>query len=309
MSDTKTATAPRREAMRSAAERADARPWGVNSEYGRLRDVLLCSPENFHWLPTSSISKATLASGAKFDRQLAMKQHREMVQAYEAGGVTVHYLPADEQLPYQVFARDSSFMTPWGAVVTQMHQWWRRGEYAPVIRFYQSSGIPIYNMVTAAAMEGGDFDIIEPGAVLIGYCGERTQEPAARQIAGWLEKEGWEVRLAPIAEHYVHIDLMVCMLAHKLCAVCLDTTDDAIVGWLRAKKIEIVPVSYRDTMALGCNVMALGDDKVISTAQSKDLNARMRALGFTVYDPDVSMFTLGGGGVHCMAQALRRDPV
>ena len=309
MSDTKTATAPRREAMRSAAERADARPWGVNSEYGRLRDVLLCSPENFRWLPTSSISKATLASGAKFDRQLAMKQHREMVQAYEAGGVTVHYLPADEQLPYQVFARDSSFMTPWGAVVTQMHQWWRRGEYAPVIRFYQSSGIPIYNMVTAAAMEGGDFDIIEPGAVLIGYCGERTQEPAARQIAGWLEKEGWEVRLAPIAEHYVHIDLMVCMLAHKLCAVCLDTTDDAIVGWLRAKKIEIVPVSYRDTMALGCNVMALGDDKVISTAQSKDINARMRALGFTVYDPDVSMFTLGGGGVHCMAQALRRDPV
>jgi N-dimethylarginine dimethylaminohydrolase len=285
------------------------RPWGVNSEYGQLRDVLLCSAENFRWLPTSSISKATLASGARFDRQLAMKQHREMVQAYEAGGVTVHYLPADEALPYQVFARDSSFMTPWGAVVTQMHQWWRRGEYAPVIRFYQSKGIPIWNMVTASAMEGGDFDVIEPGAVLLGYCGERTQEPAARQIAGWLEQEGWEVRLAPIAEHYVHIDLMVCMLAHKLCAVCLETTDDAIVDWLKTRKIEIVPVSYRDTMLLGCNVMSLGDGKVISTAQSKDLNARLRALGFTVFDPDMTMFTLGGGGVHCMAQALRRDPV
>jgi N-dimethylarginine dimethylaminohydrolase len=286
-----------------------ARPWGVNSEYGKLRDVLLCSPENFRWLPTSSISKATLASGAKFDRQLAMKQHREMVQAYDAAGVTVHYLDPDEALPYQVYARDSSFMTPWGAVVTQMHQWWRRGEYAPVVRFYQSKGIPIYNMVTASAMEGGDFDVIEPGTVLIGYCGERTQEPAARQIQGWLAKEGWEVRLAPIAEHYVHIDLMVCMLAHKLAAVCLDTTDDSIVAWLKSKKIEIVPVNYRDTMQLGCNVMSLGDGKVISTSQSKDLNARLRARGFTVYDPDVTMFTLGGGGVHCMAQALRRDPV
>ena len=40
-------------------------------------------------------------------------------------------LDPDEALPYQVYARDSSFMTPWGAVVTQMHQWWRRGEYAP----------------------------------------------------------------------------------------------------------------------------------------------------------------------------------
>jgi N-dimethylarginine dimethylaminohydrolase len=287
----------------------NGKPWGVNSEYGKLQDVLLCSPENFRWLPTSSISKATLASGAKFDRQLAMKQHREMVQAYEDAGVTVHYLDPDEALPYQVYARDSSFMTPWGAVVTQMHQWWRRGEYAAVVRFYQSKGIPIYNMVTASAMEGGDFDVIEPGTVLIGYCGERTQEPAARQIQGWLAKEGWEVRLAPIAEHYVHIDLMVCMLAHKLAAVCLDTTDDSIIAWLKSKKIEIVPVNYRDTMQLGCNVMSLGDDKVISTAQSKDLNARLRARGFTVYDPEISMFTLGGGGVHCMAQALRRDPV
>jgi arginine deiminase len=31
-------------------------------------------------------------------------------------------------------------------------------------------------------------------------------------------------------------------------------------------------------------------------------------MGFTVYDPDVTMFTLGGGGVHCMCQALRREP-
>ncbi len=283
--------------------------WGVNSEYGRLRDVLLCRPDYFRWLPTSSISKATLRSGAVFDRQRAMAQHREMVQAYEDAGVTCHFLEPEEALPYQVYARDSSFMTPYGAVVAQMNQWWRRGEYAPVIRFYQSAGIPIFKMVTAASFEGGDFDVIEPGCVLIGYCGERTQEPAARQVAGWMEEKGWEVRLAPIAEHYVHIDLMVCMLAPKLAAVCLDTTDDDILDWLKSKKIEIVPVSYRDTMALGCNVVALGDDRVLSTAASTDLNARLRALGFEVYDPDMSMFTLGGGGVHCMCQPLRRDPV
>ena len=281
--------------------------WGVDSEYGLLHDVLLCQPDNFHWLPTSAISKATLASGAVFDYGLALRQHAEMVDAYAGAAVNVHYLEADPHLPYQVYARDSSFMTPYGAVVTQMAQWWRRGEYAPVIRFYQESEIPIFNMVTAGSFEGGDFDVIEPGCVLIGYCGERTQEQSARQVGGWLEAEGWEVMLEPIAEHYVHIDLMVCMLAPKLAAVCLDTTSDRVLDWLRSKKIELVPVSYRDTMTLGCNVVALGDDRVLSTAQSQDLNAKLRALGFTVYDPDVSMFTLGGGGVHCMCQALRRD--
>ncbi len=281
--------------------------WGVDSEYGLLLDVLLCRPDNFRWLPTSSISKATLASSAVFDHDLAMRQHAEMVDAYTGAGVNVHYLEPDPALPYQVYARDSSFMTPHGAVVTQMHQWWRRGEYAPVIRCYQENEIPIWNMVTAAAFEGGDFDVIEPGCVLIGYCGERTQEPAARQVAGWLEAEGWEVMLEPIAEHYVHIDLMVCLLAPKLAAVCLDTTSDRVLDWLRSKKIELVPVSYGDTMTLGCNVVALGNDRVLSTAESKDLNAKLRAMGFTVYDPDVSMFTMGGGGVHCMCQALRRD--
>jgi N-dimethylarginine dimethylaminohydrolase len=282
--------------------------WGADSEYGVLRDVLLCRPDNFRWLPTSSISKATLASGAVFDRELALRQHAEMVDAYGSAGVKLHFLEPDPALPYQVYARDSSFMTPYGAVVTQMAQWWRRGEYAPVIRFYQNVGIPIYNMVTAGSFEGGDFDVVEPGCVLIGYCGERTQEQAARQVGAWLEDEGWEVRLQAIAEHYVHIDLMVCMLAPKLAAVCLDTTDDGVIRWLKGRGIELVPVSYRDTMKLGCNVVSLGGERILSTAESKDLNAKLRAMGFTVYDPDVSMFTLGGGGVHCMCQALRRDP-
>jgi N-dimethylarginine dimethylaminohydrolase len=61
-------------------------------------------------------------------------------------------------------------------------------------------------------------------------------------------------------------------------------------------------------MALGCNVVALGNDRVLSVASSTELNARLRALGFTVYDPDMSMFLRAGGGVHCMCQALRRDP-
>jgi len=41
--------------------------WGVDSEHGRLLDVLLCPPDNFHWLETSAITRATLASGRRFE--------------------------------------------------------------------------------------------------------------------------------------------------------------------------------------------------------------------------------------------------
>jgi N-dimethylarginine dimethylaminohydrolase len=60
-------------------------------------------------------------------------------------------------------------------------------------------------------------------------------------------------------------------------------------------------------MALGCNVVALGNDRVLSTAGAKELNGKMRAAGFRVYDPDMTMFTWAGGGVHCMCQPLRRE--
>ena len=286
--------------------------WGSNSEYGLLRDVLVGPVETF--APTenaafSSIHRKTERTGLGFDKQVAVRQHREIVDAYERAGVTVHSPPQDPHTSMQIFARDSSFMTPYGAVVCQLANPRRRGEYASVLRFYLAKGIPIYDLVTAGNFEGGDFNMIMPGAVLIGYTGLRCEEVSAQQIGGWLQAEGWEVKYAPIDPFYVHIDLMVCMLAERLAAVCLDTTEPDIVDWLKTKKIEILPVSFKDTMALGCNVMSLGGDRVLSPAHSKDLNAKLRALGFEVYDPEADMITRLGGGIHCMSQPLRRERV
>ena len=285
--------------------------WGVDSEHGRLRDVLLGPVETFGPMENAAYSSVVRESerrGLIWNKQTAVRQHREMVDAYVDAGVVVHTLPADEGLEYAVYARDSSFMTPFGAVVCQLANPRRRGEYAHALRFYLSQGIPIYDLVTAGNFEGGDFNIIEPGAVLVGHTGLRCEEVAARQVGGWMEAEGWEVKHAAIDGFYVHIDLMVCMLAKRCAAVCLETVPDDVLDWLRAKRVEIVPVGFKETMNLGCNVMALGDDRVLSSASATDLNARLRAMGFKVYDPDMSMFAPRGGGIHCLAQPLRRDP-
>jgi N-dimethylarginine dimethylaminohydrolase len=286
--------------------------WYLKSETGPLKDVLLGPSESFRWLGVenaawSSLVRDTLRRGLRFDKQLAMRQHREMVDAYEDAGVVCHFLPIDEQVPYQIYARDSSFMTPYGAVICQLANPRRRGEYAPVLRFYLDHDIPIYEMVSAGNFEGGDFNIIRPGVALVGYTDYRSEELAARQIASWFRAEGWEIKFAPIDQFYVHIDLMVCMLNESCAAVCLDTTSDEIVAWLKSKKIEIIPATFRETMALGCNVVALGNDRILSTAGAIDLNGKLRAAGFKVYDPDMTMFTWAGGGVHCMCQPLRRE--
>ncbi|MFN8151707.1 MAG: arginine deiminase family protein [Solirubrobacterales bacterium] len=287
----------------------EAIEWGSDSEYGLLRDVLLCPPDNFRWLPTSVISKGTLESDRVYDAELAAAQHREMVQAYDQAGVQVHLLEPDPALPYQVFARDSSVATPAGPIVTQLSQPWRRGEYAPVIRFYQEADIPIHRMVTAGTLEGGDVVIVEPGKLLIGNGEERTDTKAAAQLGAWFEELGWEVRIEPIPSHFVHIDVLVSILAPKLAAVCTEASSTGLVAWLRDAGFEILDVSVEDAFGLGVNAISLGEDRVISTKRSERLNEQLRALGLTVFDPDLEMFTLGGGGAHCLAQPLRRERV
>jgi N-dimethylarginine dimethylaminohydrolase len=280
--------------------------WGFRNETDRLTDVLLGSPAYLKHLATSSLSRKHLRDNP-CNIQVAQAQHKELVSAYEHFGVRVHWHDPSPELPMQVYARDSSVMTPYGAIITAMAQWWRRGENYAAIRTYEKLGIPIYDMVTAGTFEGGDFNVIEEGVVLIGCGGARTNEAGALQVKEWFDKEGWETRLAFIDEYYVHIDLMVVPIAPKLTAVCLDCTDPAIVTWLKDKGHEIINVPFPDTMALGCNFMSLGNDKIIAPKTSRTLIEQLKARGFEVAAVDTAEISKTGGGIHCMAQALRRE--
>ena len=280
--------------------------WGFRNETDPLTDVLLGSPAHLRHLATSSLSRKHLRE-APCNIQVAQAQHAEMVSAYKHFDVNIHMHTPQSELAMQVYARDSSVMTPLGAIITAMSQWWRRGENYAAIRTYETLDIPIYDMVTAGTFEGGDFNVIEEGCVLIGCGGARTQEEAARQVQSWFDKEGWETRLAFIDEYYVHIDLMVVPIAEKLTAVCLDCTEHAIVDWLKSKGHEIIDVPFQDTMALGCNFMSLGKDRIIAPTSSQTLIEKLRALGFEVAAIDTAEISKTGGGIHCMAQALRRE--
>lgn len=295
------------------ASTATAKRWGINNDYAKLTDVLLGRPEYFKWVEAGPLIGRTLANahktGVQFDLQLAMKQHSEMVSIYEDAGVTCHYLDSDEVLHRNFFARDSSAMTPWGALICHMQLKCRRADYATAIKFYQDNDIPVWKFATAGHFEGGDFNIIEPGRVLIGYCGERSEKEGSEQVAEFVRAEGWEAVVAPISREFVHMDGLIVPLADKLAVACIDAMEPWLVDIVKDWGIEIVDVSYREAKNLGVNLVALGDGKVLSMAGAKDLNAKMRALGFEVYDPDMSMFTLGGGGVHCLSQALCRKDV
>lgn len=285
--------------------------WGINNDYAKLHDVLLGVPEYYQWVDAGPLIARTLQNahktGVKFDLQLAMSQHSEMVKIYESNGVRCHFLESDPVLHRNFFARDSSAMTPWGALICHMQLKPRRADYVTAIKFYQENNIPLWQFATAGHFEGGDFVILEPGKVLIGYCGERSEQAGSEQVANFVRQEGWEALTAPISREFVHMDGLVVPLAEKLLVACVDALEPWLVEQLRDWGFDFVDVPYVEAKNLGVNLVSLGDSKVLSMSGATQLNLKMKALGFEVYDPDMSMFTLGGGGVHCLAQALCRD--
>ena len=277
-----------------------------------LTDVLLGRPDHFHWVPLNSISAVTFANmeqmGFRFDQQKAMQQHREMVDVYEANAVRVHFAGSDAGLPSSVFTRDSSFMTPWGAVIASIQTPPRRRDYAVATQFYQGADIPIWKWVTAGHFEGGDFVILKPGVALLGWAGDRSTREGAEQVAGWLHEKNWEVLVSPIPPQFVHMDAVVVMLERGLALVCEDALQPYALDYIKkSHEIEVIEVAYADCVKLGGNVVSLGNRRVLSMSHNVNVNRQLRDAGLEVTAIDYDMFALGGGGVHCSCRELHRE--
>jgi N-dimethylarginine dimethylaminohydrolase len=278
--------------------------WIVASETGRLTDVLVCAPDHYRWIPSNAIVRRTLAAGRQPDLQALQSQHRELVAALEQGGARVHHLPPEPHLPYMAYTRDSVVATHRGPVLCQLERPQRRGEYAPLLDWH---GGRFWRKSSAGTLEGGDVHILRSGLALIGASGGRTDMAGAEQLAGWLRAEGWEVRVEPFDEHFLHLDVLFCLAAPGLAVACLDVLEDDLLRWLAGHGIRCIPVPYRDTMRLGCNILSLGAGQVVSARESTTLNAALRAEGLVVLDPALSLFTAGGGGPHCLTCPLARE--
>jgi N-dimethylarginine dimethylaminohydrolase len=176
-----------------------------------------------------------------------------------------------------------------------------------LLDWHAAQGSGFWRKSSAGTLEGGDVHILRDGLAVVGMSGGRTDEAGAEQLAAWLRAEGWECRIEPFDEHFLHLDVLFCMAAPGLAVACTDVLDPGFVAWLGARGIRVIAVPYREAMRLGCNILALGQDRVVSARGSLGLNAALRAEGLTVLDPDLSLFAAGGGGPHCLTCPLSRD--
>ena len=287
-------------------ERRSPWRWGVDSETGRLSDVLLSPPTHLAMVPCNAVTRDSLARGLSSCAASAGGQHRALASRLEAAGVDCHFVPPKPGLPDLAFTRDSVLMTPWGIVELRPAEPHRRGEAAHLAGILKGLGIESLGAVDEGRVEGGDVCILRPGLVMIGISGERTDTAGARALGRLFERRGWQALYTSIDPRYLHLDTQFTLVSSRRGVACLETLEAGFAATLADLGIALLPAAPDEVDRLEANLLSLGGRRIVAPAGETRINRELRRLGYEMIEVEIDQFVRCGGGVHCLTLPLAR---
>ena len=279
-----------------------------------LRRVLVCSPRAAGWdTPGQSSRWRELGFLHQPEFHVAQAQHEALRRELEAVGAEVDELPATADLSLDaVYTHDASLPSDSGLIVLRPGKINRVGEGKCHGSFCRSQGIPILNEVTApGTAEGGDILWLDAETLLIGH-GYRTNAEGISQLRAMFGPKGVEVLAAPLPYGHgpaacLHLMSLISLLDERTALVDLPWLAVETVELLKGRGYRLVEIDYSERETLACNVLALGNGRLLAIAENAKTNARLRAAGFDVRTfPGSELCINGGGGPTCLTRPLLR---
>jgi N-dimethylarginine dimethylaminohydrolase len=86
----------------------------------------------------------------------------------------------------------------------------------------------------------------------------------------------------------------------------VDVLDDAFLVALAVRGIRLIPVSYKESRTLACNILSLDGRTILVAAGHERVATMLREKGFRPIPIDISEFAACGGGIHCLTMPLAR---
>ncbi len=271
-----------------------------DSEYDTLRRVILCQPK-FMAIEEVINDVQKKYESENINVELAMKQHEDFEKILKEHGVEVIKLPASEEFPEQVFTRDIGFTVGDDIFVSEMASDIRKGEEEVLEEWLDEEDVPF--QTTTDRVEGGDV-IVDRGTLYVGISG-RTSKKAVRKLKHDLPN--YEIVQVPFNEKYLHLDCVFNILSPEVGLIFPKALDQKTIDMLSARKYKLIEVSEEEQFTMGTNVLSIGDKKVFSLPQNKNVNAQMRAHGFEVIEVDFSEIIKSGGSFRCCSMPVVRE--
>jgi N-dimethylarginine dimethylaminohydrolase len=292
------------------------RAWGVASEVGKLRAVLVHCPGREMNAVTEPLAKWRFTEKPDASRMRAA--HARLIRAFLDADVEVVVRECENgpapRLVKSVYTRDPSFAVPGGVIVGRMYDALRRGEEAWTARTFANIGCPVLRTLNGSAvMEGGSVVWVGPKHLAIGITARGNLE-GARQIKDVVNSADpdIDVQCVEVRHPSGHLDVPLTMVNVGTAVLDLRCVPEWFVSWLKnAAKVEVV-AKPDCTYVEGTVVLEPGkvlfDDGV--EEERKRGRKLLQGLGLEVIpvDLDTLTFPQNSGTLHCLTMPLIRDP-
>lgn len=283
----------------SSSLKKDTHSASCRSEYDPLRYVLLCPPEHMEIKEViNDVQKRYQQENIDVER--ALSQHRHFVAALQENGVETAMLQPSDQFPEQVFTRDVGFTIEDTVIIGDMAASVRQGEEQELQKWLDLQHIQ-FQTLGSHRVEGGDV-LIDQDRIYIGIS-SRTSEKAIQE----LEEKLPSFQIIPIHfdERYLHLDCVFNILSPTEALIFPEALSDEAVALL-GERYKLISVNSDEQFTLGVNVLSIGERRVFSQPQNKDVNEQLRKHGFQVLEVDFSEIIKSGGAFRCCTMPINR---
>lgn len=281
---------------------------------GRLQRVLVCSPRAAGWnQPPIADRWRELGFLHAPDFATAQMQHDELCRRLEAAGAEVFHLPPTSDLSLDaVYTHDPSLASDYGLIALRPGKANRVPEAERHVEFCRGIGMPELGQIQPPGKtEAGDMVWLDSATLLIGQ-GYRTNAAGIAQMRALLQPHGVEVLSAPLPHGTgpsacLHLMSLMSLLDEQTALVDLPWLAVETVELLQSRGYRLIEIEYSERDTLACNVLSLGDKRLLALEENQRTNQKLRQAGFDVRTfPGSELCVNGGGGPTCLTRPLLR---
>src|SRR5271167_4480917 len=178
--------------------------------------------------------------------------------------------------------------------------------------FCRTLDVPTFAEIAApGTTEAGDIVWLDAKTLLIGR-GSRTNAEGIQQMRDLLAPKGIEVLSAPLPygagpSACLHLMSLISLLDEQTALIDLPWLAVETVELLKSRGFNFIEIDSSERDTLACNVLALGNKRLLAIEENRGTNARLRQAGFDVCTfPGREICINGSGGPTCLTRPLLR---
>jgi len=287
----------------------------IRSEYKKLKTVLLHKPDS-RIVSYNKPSKVLHIS--KINYNILEKEYKQIITEYKKIGVNVHLIPSKHinennvnALFNMMYTRDLFFMTPKGAILSNMANSIRSGEIKYASKTLKKIGIPIIKKVSyGGTFEGADALWLNQNLVIVGV-GKRTNYKGFLQVKQALKKQKIDcIKISmPHGDIPQHLLGVLQFVDSDLALLRTDLVEKEVIDILLKNNIKIISIHETEEVRKkqAMNIVTIAPRKIFMSSGCLKTKEIYKKNGITVVaEIKISQLINGSGGLACATAIIAR---